>query len=119
MKFLLVIGTVLMSIISGSIVNAADSIPAPGRVTLLDIGSDCLPCELQDRIVRRMEKNFAESVSVIYIDVKKNPESKQKFNVDIIPTLIFFDSDGKEVVRRSGYMKENDIRKLLKQLTRK
>ena len=87
-----------------------------GQVTLLDIGSDCLPCALQDTIVRRVEKAFGESVRFVYIDIEKKPEIQEKYAVKTIPTLIFFNKNGEEVQRNSGYMKESAIRERLTKL---
>lgn len=36
----------------------AEEIPARGKVTLLNLKSDCIPCDLQDRIVNRVKKNL-------------------------------------------------------------
>lgn len=95
---------------------AAEQIPVPGTVTLLDLGSDCIPCDLQDRIVRRVEHSFAGRIAVRYVDVEKFPENKARYQVDVIPLLIFYDKAGKERARHSGYMKEGTMRKLLQQL---
>jgi thiol-disulfide isomerase/thioredoxin len=95
----------------------APQIPAPGKVSLVDLGSDCIPCDLQDRIVRRVTKDFPDSVAVFYLDVEKEPRYKKEYRIEIIPTLIFYDKKGKEVERRSGYMKEGAMRKLLTKLT--
>ncbi len=97
---------------------AADTpIPKPDTVTLLDLGSECIPCELQDRIVRRVTPEFGDKVAVVYLDVEKNPQYKEQYRVEIIPTLVFYDRNGQEVQRVSGYMKEGAMRKLLRELT--
>ena len=92
-------------------------IPKPGTVTLLDLGSECIPCELQDRIVHRVAPEFGDKVAVVYLDVEKNPQYKAQYRVEIIPTLVFYDTKGNEVQRVSGYMKEGSMRKLLRELT--
>ena len=91
--------------------------PTPGTVTLLDLGSECIPCELQDRIVHRVAPEFGDKVAVVYLDVEKNPQYKAQYRVEIIPTLVFYDTRGQEVQRVSGYMKEGSMRKLLRELT--
>lgn len=98
---------------------AEQEIPVPGKVTLLDLESDCIPCDLQDRIVHRIEKDFAKSVAFVYVDVEKNPQYKEKYRIEILPTLIFFDREGREVERKSGYLKEGAMRKILTELTAK
>lgn len=113
MKYLLIFFAILLI---SSPVSAAPQIPAPDKVTLLDLGSDCIPCELQDKIVRRIEKEFSDSIAVYYLDVETNPQYKQEYHIDIIPTLVFYNKKGEEVERKSGYMKEGAMRKLLQKL---
>ena len=97
--------------------KAVLTVPAREMPTLLDLGGDCLPCELQDRIVKRVLPDYKGKVSFIWIEVEKNLENRKLWQVDIVPTLIFFDKNGKEVERTSGYMKESKMRMLLDKLT--
>ena len=97
--------------------KAVPAVPAKERPTLLDLGGDCLPCELQDRIVKRVLPDYKDKVAFIWIEVEKNLENRKHWQVDIVPTLIFFDKNGKEVERTSGYMKESTMRALLDRLT--
>lgn len=96
--------------------KAVQDVPAKGMPTLLDLGGDCLPCELQDRIVKRVLPDYKGKVSFIWIEVEKNLENRKHWKVDIVPTLIFFDKNGKEAERTSGYMKESKMRMLLDKL---
>lgn len=96
--------------------KAVQNVPAQGRPTLLDLGGDCLPCEIQDRIVKRVLPDYKDTIAFIWVEVEKNLENRKHWNVDIVPTLIFFDKNGKEVERTSGYMKESKMRLLLDKL---
>jgi len=88
----------------------AQTIPAPGKVTLLDLRSDCIPCDLQDKVVKRVEKKYGDRISVFYIEAEKDQAAAKKFGVKTLPTLIIYDSKGKAVDRRDGgYTKENTI----------
>lgn len=113
MKFIL---TLIAALTMASSVCAEPQIPKPGKVTLLNLESDCIPCDLQDRIVNKLEKAFGDKVAFIYVDVEKNPQYKQKYKVEVLPTLVFYDKSGNEVDRRWGYMKEGAMRKLLEKL---
>ncbi|MBQ7739030.1 MAG: thioredoxin family protein [Desulfovibrionaceae bacterium] len=99
--------------VDGQTVN---EVPAKGMPTLLDLGGDCLPCELQDRIVKRVLPDYKGKVAFIWIEVEKNLENRAHWKVDLVPTLIFFDKNGHEVERTSGYMKESKMRTLLDKL---
>lgn len=96
--------------------KVVQNVPARGMPTLLDLGGDCLPCEIQDRIVKRVLPDYKGKVSFVWIEVEKNLENRKHWKVDIVPTLIFFDRNGKEVERTSGYMKESRMRTLLDKL---
>ena len=96
--------------------KAVAEVPAKGMPTLLDLGGDCLPCELQDRIVKRVLPDYKGRVAFIWIEVEKNLENRKRWKADIVPTLVFFDKSGREVERASGYMKESRMRALLDKL---
>ena len=91
----------------------AEEIPARGKVTLLNLQSDCIPCDLQDRIVNRVKKTYADRVAFIFLDVEKHPAEKEKYGVKILPTLVFYDASGKERDRRTGYLKEGEMKRIL------
>jgi thioredoxin 1 len=44
--------------------------------------------------------------------VWKNPEEAEKYNIKSIPTQIFFDANGKEISRHTGFISEEDILKV-------
>jgi len=45
---------------------------------------------------------FAPGLVIYKVDVKSNPDLKQRFGINLLPTLIIFD-DGKEVDRIEGF----------------
>jgi thioredoxin 1 len=46
----------------------------------------------------------------------KNREQAQKYGIRAIPTQIFFDGDGREVYRHTGFMDKKSIVERLRQL---
>jgi len=86
------------------------SIPVPGTVTLLDLGaSSCKPCKMMAPILEELEKTYKGRAAVVFIDVWQNNTMAKKFNISIIPTQIFFNSQGKEVYRHVGFMDKQSI----------
>lgn len=84
---------------------------------LLDLGADkCIPCKAMAPILEEMKKEFAGRLEVEFIDVWKNPDAAQKHVVEIIPTQIFYDADGRELFRHTGFFGRDDILKKWKEL---
>jgi thioredoxin 1 len=85
-------------------------IPAKGMVTLVDLGANaCIPCKLMAPIMTKLEKDYQGKAAVVFIDVWKFPEQATPFNINVIPTQIFYDKTGKEVFRHVGFLSEKDI----------
>lgn len=87
-----------------------DEIPVKGMVTMVDLGAKkCIPCKMMAPILEKLEKVYAGKAAIIFIDVWKNRDSARKYKIRAIPTQIFFDADGKEISRHTGFMSEKDI----------
>ena len=92
-------------------------VPVKGMVTLLDLGADkCVPCKMMAPILEELEKAYKDKAAIVFIDVWKKPEYAKKFNIQAIPTQIFFDKDGKEVFRNTGFLDKKSIIEKMKQL---
>jgi thioredoxin 1 len=88
-----------------------------GRVTMIDVGAtECIPCKMMAPIMAELEKEYDGIADIVFIDVWKNPAEGRKYNVQTIPTQIFFDSDGKEVFRHVGFLDKEPIVKILSRL---
>jgi thioredoxin 1 len=92
-------------------------IPVPGMVTLVDLGANtCIPCKMMAPILEKMERVYQGKAAVVFIDVWKNPAGAERFKIRVIPTQIFFDKKGKEVLRHEGFLSEKDIIAVFKKL---
>lgn len=107
-------GCLLLASTAGSF--AADSeegtaaVPFPGKVTLLDLGAKkCLPCKMMEPILTELEKEYKDRAAIIFIDVWENPGASPKYGIQVIPTQIFYDAKGKEVLRHEGFMEKAAI----------
>ncbi len=60
-------------------------------------------------ILDRLKAEFAGRLTVEFIDVWENPGAGQEYNVEIIPTQIFYDAEGKELFRHQGFFSREDI----------
>lgn len=88
--------------------------PVKGMVTLVDLGAKkCIPCKLMAPILAKLEKVYAGRAAVVFFDVWEDPQPAHRFGVRVIPTQIFFDAAGREVLRHEGFMGEEAIVKQL------
>ncbi len=60
-------------------------------LTLVDFyASWCAPCKMQTPVLVEFNKEMAEKVKIVKVDVDQNPEIANKYSVQSIPTLILF-----------------------------
>jgi thioredoxin 1 len=91
--------------------------PATGRVTMIDLGAtECIPCKMMAPIIEELQAEYAGKADIVFIDVWKNLEAAQKYGIRAIPTQIFFDGNGREVFRHTGFMDKKNIVERLRQL---
>ena len=85
-------------------------VPVPGKVTMVDIGAKkCIPCKMMAPIMEELEKEYKDRAAIIFIDVWENPAAGKQFRIQLIPTQIFYNAEGKEVARHEGFMEKAAI----------
>lgn len=86
-----------------------------GKPTVIDLGArTCIPCKKMAPILESLSGEYRGRASVLFIDVHEDTVAAQNFRVQMIPTQIFFNAQGKEVKRHIGFMDKTDIVKELK-----
>jgi len=86
-------------------------IPVDGMVTMLDLGArKCIPCKMMAPILKELKKEYRGKAAIVFIDVWQHQEEVQ------IPTQIFFDKNGREVLRHVGFMDKKSIVDVLEKL---
>ncbi len=88
--------------------------PAPAATAklpkLLDLGADkCIPCKMMAPLLAELKREYAGRLEVEFIDVWKNPEAGQRYGIQMIPTQIFYDAEGRERARHVGFIGKEDI----------
>ncbi|MDD2317557.1 MAG: thioredoxin domain-containing protein [Desulfobacterales bacterium] len=91
--------------------------PSPDRVVMLDLGAnECVPCKMMAPILEELKKEYAGRAEIIFIDVWKDPDQAKKYGIRAIPTQIFFNAEGREVHRNTGFMDKKRIVDILSRL---
>ncbi len=81
-----------------------------GKPVLIDFGSNsCIPCRQMRPILQEIRNEYSGKAEVIVIDVHKYQNLARKYKIQLVPTLTFFDSKGKEVHRHQGFMSKKLI----------
>ncbi|MCX7833336.1 MAG: thioredoxin domain-containing protein [Ignavibacteria bacterium] len=84
------------------------------KIEFIELGSvKCIPCRKMQPILSSIEKKYGEQLKVTFFDVCKDPIPAQKYGINIIPTQIFLDDKGNELLRHEGFFPEEEIDKFL------
>jgi thioredoxin 1 len=77
---------------------------------LLDLGADkCIPCKAMAPILAELKREYAGQLEVEFIDVWKDESVGKKYGIQAIPTQIFYNAEGKELFRHTGFFGKEDI----------
>ena len=77
---------------------------------LLDLGAGkCIPCKMMTPILEELKRDYADRFDVEFIDVWENPDAGKQYGIEMIPTQIFYDAEGKELFRHVGFFGKEDI----------
>ena len=77
---------------------------------LLDLGAGkCIPCKMMAPILEELKKEYTGKMNVEFIDVWENPDAARQYGIEVIPTQIFYDAEGKELFRHVGFFAKEDI----------
>ncbi len=66
---------------------------------IIDFGADsCIPCKEMAPVLKKLNSEMKEKTIVKFVDVWKNGEVAEGFPIQVIPTQLFYTSDGKPYV---------------------
>lgn len=80
-----------------------------GKPVLVDFWAEwCGPCRQISPILEEIAGEMGEKVTVVKVNIDKNPETPTKYGVRGIPTLIIF-KDGKPASTKVGALPKSKI----------
>jgi thioredoxin 1 len=83
--------------------------------TLVDFSAEwCGPCKMMSPILDQLKKMTGDKVTIIKVDIDKNPSAANFYQVQSVPTLIIF-KNGKIRWRQSGVVKADELKQIIDQ----
>ncbi len=76
----------------------------------------CGPCKVMAPILKDVKHEIGDTVSILKVDVDKNPQAAAAYQVQGVPTLILF-KQGKVLWRQSGVVQKNGLVGVIKKFT--
>lgn len=74
----------------------------------------CGPCQMMTPILDDVKKTVGEKASIIKVDVDKNPQAANAYQVRGVPTLILF-KNGEVKWRQSGVVQAEQLAQIINQ----
>ena len=112
---LLIAATAANAELPSATAEALNRALSSGRPSVIDLGArTCIPCKKMAPVLESLSVEYQGRANVLFIDVHEDDKTARKFRVQMIPTQIFFNAQGREVKRHIGFMDKSDIVKELK-----
>jgi thioredoxin 1 len=84
------------------------------KIEFVELGSvNCIPCKKMQPVMKNIETKYKGLVKVTFHDVWKDTKKSEEYGIDLIPTQVFKDANGKEIFRHQGFFAEEEIDKFL------
>ena len=97
--------------------GAVRSALSSGQPALIEFGAEtCSQCKRMKVVLDGVSKRYKGRAHVVQVNVNKDKAVTRQFRIMVIPTLVFFDTRGKEVGRAYGFMDEVKVARKLHEL---
>lgn len=74
----------------------------------------CKECLVMSPMWQEIESEIPE-LKAEYYEADENPELLKEYNIDDIPSFVFFDKAGNEFLRLKGLQNKDDLTKIVKE----
>jgi len=90
--------------------NPVDKARSSGKPTMIEFGAaGCIPCDMMQPILDNLRKKFSDTLNVEFVHVREKQVLAGRFGIQSIPVQVFFDKNGNEVFRHTGFFAEKEV----------
>jgi len=88
---------------------------ASDKPVLVDFSAEwCGPCKMMPPILKQVKDAMGDDITIIKIDVDKNPSAANAYKIQSVPTLMIF-KNSQTKWRQSGVVQAGQLQQIIKQ----
>ncbi len=88
-----------------------------GQPALIEFGAEtCSQCKRMKVVLDGIGQRYRGRAQVVQVNVNRDREVTRQFRIMVIPTLVYFDTQGKETSRAYGFQDEVKVARQLHEL---
>ena len=81
-----------------------------GKPAVVEFGANaCASCREMKPVLESLEREHGERISVLNVDIIKTRGYISRYKIQLLPTQVFFDAQGREIGRNMGKVSAGEI----------